>query len=933
LGKKKVYELAKELNTNSKELIEKLKTLNIEVKSHMTVLEDDAVEKVSKLYGKEEPSKKGNEGKSMQNETKNPTKKKKDEPRIIRREIVRVEETVEEKKPEEPIGFIEELKPKKAANPEQFRRNEDNQRKKAPIPSIKDLFKKPEEEKKPELKNEVVEEKPVVKEEPKEEKKVEVKKEEVKSKENHVNNERRDSRPNKKPFNRDNNSNNNQQDRKPRPNNNNNNKPFNKQSGRPNNQRPQGNNVEKSIKEVISAPQTTEQKVSRDAKDFKPRNNNNNGEQQERRNNRNQRGNQNSKFDKGSFRELRTGHKVSDILNEDDSVLLNFYDFDNRNKRNKKKKVVENKEFEHTKILPFSITVGDSITVKDLAEKLKKTSSEVIKKLMGYGIIATLNHEVDYDTAAIMAEEFGVKIEKAVVVTEEDILFEDEADVEENLQPRPPVVVVMGHVDHGKTSLLDAIRETHVTDKEAGGITQHIGASTVTINGKKLTFLDTPGHEAFTAMRARGAQITDIAILVVAADDGIMPQTVEAINHAKAAGVSIIVAINKIDKPEANPDRVKQELMNYGIVPEEWGGDAICVPVSAKHRMGIENLLETVTLVAEVMELKADPERQAKGTVIESKLDKGRGPVATVLVQRGTLRLGDTVIVGDVVGHVRAMNDYRGKKIKKAGPSIPAEIVGLSEVPLGGDTFYSVKDEKIARQLVEKRKRKKREETLRASSRVSLDDLFNQIQQGDFKELNIIVKADVQGSVEAVKQSLEKLSNDEVHVKVIHSGVGAVSESDVTLAQVANAIVIGFNVKPDAIAASIADREGVDLRLYTVIYSAIDDIESAMKGMLDPKYREQITGHGEIRDIIKVPNVGMVAGTYVTSGKLHRGSKVRVIRDNIVVFEGNMASLRRFKDDVKDVAEGYECGVSIENYNDIKIGDVIEGFIMEEIKQ
>jgi len=546
--------------------------------------------------------------------------------------------------------------------------------------------------------------------------------------------------------------------------------------------------------------------------------------------------------------------------------------------------------------------------------------------------MATVNHEIDYDTAAIMADEYGIKIEKEVVVKAEDILFDDAPDTTENLVTRPPIVVVMGHVDHGKTSLLDAIRESHVTDSEAGGITQHIGASMVNINGRDITFLDTPGHEAFTSMRARGAQVTDIAILVVAADDGIMPQTIEAINHAKAAGVSLIVAINKIDKEAANPDKVKQELMNYGVVPEEWGGDAICVPVSAKKRIGITELLETVTLVADVLELKADPNRQAKGTIIEAKLDKGKGPIATLLVQRGTVNVGDTVVAGNVVGHIRAMTDSRGRRIKKAGPSVPVEITGLPEVPESGDIFYVVEDEKLAKQLVEKRKLKKREDALKASSRVTLDDLFDKISTGEVKDLNLIVKADVQGSVEAVKQSLEKLSNEEVKVKVIHGAVGAITESDVMLSQVSNAIIIGFNVRPEVTAKAVAEREGVDIRLYSIIYSAIEDISAAMKGMLAPKFKEVVTGHAEVRQIFKISSVGTIAGSYITDGKIARNSDVRLVRDGIVVFEGKLASLKREKDDVKEVNEGYECGIGIEKYNDIKVGDVIEGYVMEEIK-
>ena len=877
-----------------------------------------------------------------------------------------------------------ELKPKKGANPEQFRRSDAQiEKKKAAIPSIQDLFKpktQPQivkEEPKAEIKEEP---KPVVKEEPKPESNIGDGAHDVPNKEKVVGDgahdvPSKDKKPEQRPF-RDNRQNQNGEKRewKPRDNNrpqNGNRPPFNRdQQGRPQggnrpfnngekkewkprdnrNNKSGENGVERQIKQAFKDSPVIEQPIVKEntRDQFKPKNNaDNNTERKPNKFSRNNADNNferkpnkaskngngsNNHFSKEHLKELRAGHKVSDLLNDDDSVLMDFYDFERRKKGNKKKKE-EVREFEQPKQLPFSITVGDYITVKDLAEKLKKTSADLIKKLLSYGTMATLNHEVDFDTAAIMAEEYGVKIEREVVVREEDILFDDSEDIAENLVQRPPIVVVMGHVDHGKTSLLDAIRESHVIETEAGGITQHIGASTVVINGRELTFLDTPGHEAFTSMRARGAQVTDIAILVVAADDGIMPQTIEAINHAKAAGVSIIVAINKIDKETANPDKVKQELMNYGVVPEEWGGDAICVPVSAKKRIGIDNLLETVTLVADVLDLKADPNRQAKGTIIEAKLDKNKGPVATLLVQRGTINVGDTIVAGNVVGHIRAMTDDRGKRIKKAGPSKPAEIIGLHEVPESGETFYVVKDEKLARQLVEKRKIKKREDTLKASSRVSLDDLFDKIAAGEVKDLNIIVKADVQGSVEAVKQSLEKISNEEVRVKVIHGAAGAVNESDVMLAQVANAIIIGFNVVADSTAKITAEREGVDIRLYRVIYDAIEDVTAAMKGMLAPKYKEVITGHAEIRQIFRIPSVGNIAGCYITDGKIARNSQIRLIRDGIVVMDGNLASLKREKDDVKEVAEGYECGMSIEKYNDIKEGDIIEAFVMEEIKQ
>ena len=629
---------------------------------------------------------------------------------------------------------------------------------------------------------------------------------------------------------------------------------------------------------------------------------------------------------------------VSEVLSED-FILDEFYSGDDEAKKKKSARPRKDRDGRiiQPKYIPAravltSITIPESITVKDLAETLKKTSTEVIKKLMVYGMMATLNQEVDFDTATVVAEEFGVKTEKAVVINEEDILFDDNEEVDESkLQPRPPVVVVMGHVDHGKTSLLDAIRSANVIDTEAGGITQHIGAYTVKINDRNITFLDTPGHEAFTAMRARGAQVTDIAILVVAADDGVMPQTVEAINHAKAAKVSIIVAINKIDKPGANPDRVKQELTQHGLVSEEWGGDVICVNVSAKKHENIDHLLEMVLLTADILELKADPEKQAKGTIIEAKLDKNRGPIATVLVQRGTLNVGDSIVTGTTVGRIRAMNDDKGVSVKKAGPSTPVEILGMPDVPEAGELFYAITDEKVARQLAEKRKFKLREQTLKASAKVSLEDLYTQIKEGKVKDLNIIVKADVQGSVEAVKQSLEKLSNDEVRVNIIHGGVGAITESDVILAGVSNAIIIGFNVRPGPNVAEAAENANVDLRLYRVIYNAIEDIQAAMKGMLEPTFKEVILGHTEIRQIFKVSGVGTIAGCYVTDGKIVRNSDIRVTRDGIVVHEGKLASLKRFKDDAKEVAQGFECGLSIEKFNDIKEGDIIETFTMEEV--
>ncbi len=596
------------------------------------------------------------------------------------------------------------------------------------------------------------------------------------------------------------------------------------------------------------------------------------------------------------------------------------------------KKNVKSAPAQPIKKQPLNITIPDEITVSELASRLKITVAEVVKRLMMMGLMVTVNQVIDYDTAYLVADELGAIVTKEVVVTIEEKLFDETEDSEENLTLRAPVVCVMGHVDHGKTSLLDAIRHTNVTAGEAGGITQHIGAYRVKVKGKDITFLDTPGHEAFTAMRARGAQATDIAILVVAADDGIMPQTVEAINHAKAAGIDIIVAINKIDKPTANPDNIKQELTKYDLVPEEWGGDVICVPVSALTRQGIDDLLENVLLVAEVKDLKANPNRRAKGIVIEAKLDKGRGPVATILVQNGTLKNGDIVIAGTSVGRVRAMTDHNGKLLSSAAPSVPVEIIGLSDVPLSGDEFNAVEDERMARALAEQRKENAKEEGFKANARASLNDLFAQISDG-VKDLNIIVKADVGGSAEAVKASLEKISNEEVKVRVIHSAVGGINEGDVMFAAASNAIIVGFNVRPDKAAIDSAERQGVEIRTYRIIYECIEEITAAMKGMLAPKYKETILGRAEVRQTIRVPNVGTIAGSYVQDGKITRASLIRVLRDGVVIFEDKISSLRRFKDDVREVAQGYECGIGLDKFNDIKLGDILEAYIMEEVER
>lgn len=604
-----------------------------------------------------------------------------------------------------------------------------------------------------------------------------------------------------------------------------------------------------------------------------------------------------------------------------------------KNKRETEAERLKRIAEERAKRPQIVVKIADEITVGELASQLKMTAAEVIKKLFSYGIMATVNQSIDYDTAEIVATELGAKVEKQVVLTIEDRIIDDSEDKEEDLITRDPVVCVMGHVDHGKTSILDAIRNTAVTETEAGGITQHIGAYRVDVDGKKITFLDTPGHAAFTAMRARGAMATDIAVLVVAADDGIMPQTIEAINHAKAAEVQVIVAINKMDKAGANPDRIMQQLTEHGLVPEEWGGDTICVPVSAKTHMGIDSLLESILLVAEMGELKANPNRAAKGVVIEARLDKSRGPIATLLVQNGTLNSGDIIVAGTAVGRVRVMTNDRGQKVNKAGPSVPVEIMGLAETPNAGDEFNAVSDERLARELVEQRKDKAKQAQFNSYNKVTLENLFESMQQGEMKELKIVVKADVQGSVEAVRQNLEKLSNDEVRVRVIHGGVGAVNESDVMLAGASNAIIVGFNVRPDSVAQANAERDGVDMRMYRVIYDCLEEVEAAMKGMLAPKEREVMLGKVEVRNVMNLSSVGKIAGSYVLEGKITRSAKIRVVRDGIVIAEDEIASLRRFKDDVKEVASGFECGIGLTKFNDIKEGDIFEAFFIEEYRE
>ena len=957
MGKIKIHEIAKKLGVNSKDVLEKAQELGLDVKTHMSSVDESEAKKI--------------EAKFSNNNTKKEVREKRDNPVIIRREVIMTDSDAtkkeeikkEQTKRDRDVGFIER---QRKTDYNIVYRNKPTK----PL-TVSELFGKKEEPKKEPAKPVV--EKPEVAE--KEGKKVEVtplEKNEEKKTEN-ANKEqvkkvepinqkpvqqrpanREFNRDNQRPYNRENGQrpyNRDGQNNRPfnrdgqRPFNRDgqNNRPFNRDGQRPfNNNRNQGNfggrrplderGIEKNIKNIMASDVVEKENVREYANKAIDKQKNNRYEEKSNK--------KASKSRRNDFEEI-SSHKLKDLKQEnrlsnmfDEGSMLDYYDLTTTRGRRGKKKLQQGENRVKQKIFDLTdITIPETITVKDLSAELKKTSGEIIKKLLGYGIMATINNEIDFDTAFLIAGEFGVTAHKKEVVTDEDILFDDSEDKEEDLKPRPPVIVVMGHVDHGKTSLLDAVRSTNVIEGEAGGITQAIGAYKVEINGREITFLDTPGHEAFTAMRARGAQITDIAILVVAANDGVMPQTIEAIDHAKAAGIPIIVAINKIDVEGANPDKVKQELAEYGLVSEDWGGDTIFVPISAKKKINIDNLLEMVLLVADMKELKANPNKQAKGVVIEAKLDKSKGPVATMLVQRGTLDIGDTILVGSVIGRIRTMTDDKGHKVKKAGPSTPVEITGLTEVPEAGDTFYEVKDEKTAKHLMERRKRQARDKALKASSRVTLDDLFSQIEKGNLKQLNIIVKADVQGSVEAVKQALEKLSNDEVKVKVIHANVGAITESDVTLANVSNAIIIGFNVRPQPIAKDMADKENVEIKTYSVIYNAIEDVEAAMKGMLDPVFKEVVIGNAEVRQTFKISDVGTIAGCYVTNGKVARNAGVRVLRDNVVIHDGKLISLKRMKDDAKEVAKGFECGIQIENFNDIKEGDIIEAYIMEQVKQ
>ena len=854
---KKVQEVAKELNVTSKEIIEKLAEVGIEVKSYSSSLEEEhlgiIMDIFSQTYGIDFSE--------------------------AQKEMAKKAAAKEKEKPEEKA-------PEKKEEPKETKKAEKQEKQE----EVKDGTAKKEEVKKPKVKKEK-------KAEPKKE---EIKKEEPKKKETKPKEEVKKSEPQKEKVQKQKK----EEPKKAEP------KPEQKKKPAP---APEPKKKKKEQKPVKVEEPKAEDFVVKEDKSVR-------------------------------YVDTRTSTVEIETIETRERLENMVTDRmrDMRGGRNSKKKKREEskmiqkeqpKKPEPKKEVPKVIEIPETITVGDFAKAMGKTAAEVVKKLMMLGVMATVTQNIDFDTATLIADEFGIELKQEVVVTKEDMLFAEEEDKPEDLKPRPPVVVVMGHVDHGKTSLLDAIRHTSVISTEAGGITQHIGAYGVRLNDRDITFLDTPGHEAFTTMRARGAQVTDIAILVVAADDGIMPQTIEAINHAKAAGVSIVVAINKIDKEGANVDRVKQMLVEHDLVPEEWGGDTVCVEVSAKKHINIDGLLEMVLLIADMLELKANPNKPAKGTVIEAQIDKGRGPVATVLVQEGTLKVGDIVIAGTAVGHVRAMINDKGRRVKTAGPSTPVEILGLSEAPSGGDHFRVVTDEKLARDVAEARKQEQKETRFNSTVKVSLDNLFSQIDEGNMKELNVIIKADVQGSVEAVKQSLEKLSNDEVRVRAIHGGVGAVNESDVMLANASNAIIVGFNVRPDAGAAAAAERQEVDIRLYRVIYQAIEEIEAAMKGMLDPEFKEVVIGHAEVRQTFKVSGVGTIAGAYVTDGKIARNAEIRLVRDGIVVHEGKIDSLKRFKDDAKEVSDGFECGIGIEKFNDVKEGDVIECFIMEEIKR
>ena len=1004
MGKIKVHEIAKELNLTSKEIIERATKLGIDVKNHLSSVEEDVAKKLKDSFKKVEK-----EVKPLQETAstdKKPKKDKTETPVIIRREVIISDEELAKKEEQEKKRRQEE-KNKQVGFVERNTNKDYNivYRNKPTKPlTVSELFGLKTEKKEEKIEKEepviekqqtevqetktIVETKSVVKEHVELKTQVETQKEaeETRSTRNSnyrnnnqnsgfnnqgrsfnnqngngynqnrnngyrnnnqnggYNNDRRLNNQNGNNYNQNRNNgyrNNNQNgsynnDRRNFNNQNNNGYNQNRNNGYRNNdgfnRRPlDEKGIEKNIKNIMTDVVEKEQ-VREYNKAIDKQKQNRFEENKAKKPQKQRRGGDN--FDEDKLKSLKQRDRLSNMFDEQDGGMLDFYDLTTQRGKKNKKRINKQEDRVKQKIFELTeITITDPVTVKDLAAEMKKTTADVIKKLLGFGVLATINNEIDFDTAFLIAEEFGITAKKKETITEEDILFDDSEDKETDLQPRPPVVVVMGHVDHGKTSLLDAVRQTNVIEGEAGGITQHIGAYKVKINDREITFLDTPGHEAFTSMRARGAQVTDIAILVVAANDGVMPQTIEAINHAKAAEIPIIVALNKIDVEGANPEKVKQELTKYDLVPEEWGGDTIFVEISAKKKINIDTLLEMVLLVADMKELKANPNKQSKGTVLEARLDKAKGPVVSMLVQRGTLDIGDTIVVGSTIGRIRAMTDDKGKKVKKAGPSTPVEITGLTEVPEAGDTFYEVKDEKTAKHLIERRKRTQREKSINATSRVTLNDLFSQIEKGNLKQLNLIVKADVQGSVEAVTQSLEKLTNEEVQVKVIHANVGGVTESDVTLAKVSNAIIIAFNVRPDPIAKDVAKKEEVEIKQYSVIYQAIEDVEAAMKGMLDPVYEEKVIGTAEIRQTFKVSGVGTIAGCYVTDGKVARNAGIRVIRDNVVIHDGKLISLKRFKDDAKEVAHGYECGLQIEDYNDIVEGDTLEVYVMEEVKK
>ena len=902
MEKIKIHELAKKLGVEAKKVVEVAKENGIEAKSHLSSITEEEAKKLERLL---KDDSKG--GKPEKKKESREVQEKNDNPVIIRRAVIFEEDNKKEQKRDDKperkeVGFVE------------TRRNKDynivyrdKPTKPLTVSELLGIAKKkpakepePEEVKKPEPKADV---KPAP------------------AKDSHA---QKPEEPRQTP-NRNNNYNNNNNNRRP--------SNFDKKDNfrKDGNNSPRNNNFNRNNQksESIDVDIPVEKESSRDfenrAKDRAKQN-----RLEEKNNNANKKGNFKSKgndFSEGKLNDLKRSRNG---FSEGD--MLDYYDLSNdrrrKQKKNKQEAPKKNKIFKLTEI-----TIPETITVKNLAAEMKITSGDVIKKLLDLGIMATINNEVDFDTAFLVAQEYGITANKKNVVTDEDILIDDTEDKEEELEPRPPVVVVMGHVDHGKTSLLDAIRNTNVIEGESGGITQHIGAYQVKINDRDITFLDTPGHEAFTSMRARGAMITDVAILVVAANDGVMPQTVEAINHAKAAGIPIIVAVNKMDLPDANFDKVQQQLMTYELVPEAWGGNTIYVPISAKKNQGIDNLLEMVLLQADMLELKANYTKQAKGTVIEARLDQKKGSIATMLVQRGKLDVGDTIIVGSSIGRIRTMTNDKGKAVKTAGPSTPVEITGLTSVPQSGEVFYEVKDERTAKHLIEKRKYEQHQKEISANQVVTLDDLFNKIESENLKELDIIVKADVQGSVEALKQSLEKISNEEVRVKVIHASVGGVSESDVNLAKVSGAIVIAFNVRPDPIAKSTADNDGIEIKQYSVIYDAINDVEAAMKGMLDPIYKEVVIGTAEVRQTFKISSVGTIAGCFVLTGKVSRNAGIRVIRDNIVIHDGKLISLKRFKDDAREVDKGYECGLQIENFNDLKEGDQLEVYIMEEVKR